>query len=417
MSDDCLPGLSDDQFTALLEDIRLRGVQVAVEVCAQTGEVLDGRARVRACEQLKIRNYPRRVVSGLETKEERRHHRLRSNCLRRQLDRAAIKQLALAEMNRKPQSDRLLAGIFGVSHTCIANWRREFVAGGNLLPTDAREGRDGKTYTARRPTAMYATTPASAAKASRLLNDLGDHAPGRTLSPLTAGILATKARREDVDHLTVPLKPPSRVRLFEGRFQDVGKKIKGNTVDCIFTDPLYGKDWVEQGQWEDLAALASRLLKPGGLLISYSGVTYLDRVMEALGSTGLTYLWTVAALSRNVKNRSYHRRVLSGWKPILIFGKCTDRLPEGIGDVLEGSGHEKRLHEYEQDEADAEYLLKRLVPRGGTVLDPCCGSGTTLVVASRLKLATIGIDCDSAALALTRARLGCPAPAASEAVG
>jgi len=115
----------------------------------------------------------------------------------------------------------------------------------------------------------------------------------------------------------------------------------------------------------------------------------------------LNYLWTVASLSLSQKNRNYHRRVLNSWKPILIFGKGTDRLPEGISDVIEGTGHEKKHHEFEQDEADAEYLLSRLASKGGTVLDCCCGSGTTLVVARRLKLAAVGIDCEPAALALT----------------
>lgn len=56
MSNDCLPVLGEDLYQALLEDIRQRGIQVAVEVCAKTGEILDGRARVRACEELKIRH-------------------------------------------------------------------------------------------------------------------------------------------------------------------------------------------------------------------------------------------------------------------------------------------------------------------------------------------------------------------------
>src|SRR4051794_22512366 len=114
MSESCLPELTPDQYQALLEDVRERGVQIAVKVCAKTGEVLDGRARVRACEQLNIRNYPRRIVSGLETEEDCRHHRIKANCLRRQLDRTTIKQMVLAEMRRKPQSDRALAAIFGV---------------------------------------------------------------------------------------------------------------------------------------------------------------------------------------------------------------------------------------------------------------------------------------------------------------
>jgi methylase of polypeptide subunit release factors len=108
---------------------------------------------------------------------------------------------------------------------------------------------------------------------------------------------------------------------------------------------------------------------------------------------------------------------LSGWKPILIFGQGTDRLPEGISDVIEGNGLDKKHHEFEQSEAEAEYLLARLVPKSGVVLDCCMGSGTTLLVARRLKLSAIGIDCDPAALALTRARLGCREAAAAEAIG
>ena len=119
-------------------------------------------------------NYPRRVVGGLDSEEARRHHRLKANCLRRQLDRACLKELVLAEMRRKPQSDRLLAGIFGVSHTCIANWRREFLACGKLLPQEEFEGK-GRKY--RRPAAIYAQTPVAADRAAKLLNELGEDAP------------------------------------------------------------------------------------------------------------------------------------------------------------------------------------------------------------------------------------------------
>src|SRR3954468_19697997 len=105
MTDDDLPELTPDQYEQLREDIRLRGVQSAVEICANSHEVLDGRARVRACLELKIGTYPRRVVGGLDSEEARRHHRLKANCLRRQLDRPALKGLVLAEMRRKAQSD------------------------------------------------------------------------------------------------------------------------------------------------------------------------------------------------------------------------------------------------------------------------------------------------------------------------
>jgi ParB-like chromosome segregation protein Spo0J len=138
--------LTPEQFEALREDISQRGVQVPVEIDAATGEILDGRARVRICEELRIRNYPRRVVAGLDTEEARRHHRLRANCLRRQMDNSILKALVLAELKRKPQSDRLLASIFGVSHPTIGKWRREFSSTGKSLPVHEFASANGKTF-------------------------------------------------------------------------------------------------------------------------------------------------------------------------------------------------------------------------------------------------------------------------------
>ena len=63
-------------------------------------------------------------------------------------------------------------------------------------------------------------------------------------------MLALQAKRERADEQTVRLTLPTRVRLLEGRFQDEGEKIKSGSVDCVFTDPPYGGDWLDQ--WDDL---------------------------------------------------------------------------------------------------------------------------------------------------------------------
>ena len=101
----------------------------------------------------------------------------------------------------------------------------------------------------------------------------------------------------------------------------------------------------------------------------------------------------------------------------LVFDKKVGRRPTGRMRRDNRGKHFKKNHEYEQAEADAEYLLSRLVPKGGSVLDCCCGSGTTLVVSSRLELTAIGIDCDPSVLAMIRARLGCFTPSSIEALG
>ncbi len=52
-----------------------------------------------------------------------------------------------------------------------------------------------------------------------------------------------------------------------------------------------------------------------------------------------------------------------------------------------------------------DLLVRACCPPGGTVLDPCCGSGTTLVAALNAGRNAIGLDTSPAAVELTRRRL------------
>ncbi len=55
-----------------------------------------------------------------------------------------------------------------------------------------------------------------------------------------------------------------------------------------------------------------------------------------------------------------------------------------------------------------ERIIKLLSEPGDLVLDPCCGSGTTLVAAQLEGRRAVGIDCSEQAIAIARERLGDP---------
>ena len=78
-----LAPLNDEEFAALKADVQRRGVQVPIEF-DEEGHVLDGLARLRACRELGITDYPFVVRRGL-SEAEKVDHRLKLNLLRRRL--------------------------------------------------------------------------------------------------------------------------------------------------------------------------------------------------------------------------------------------------------------------------------------------------------------------------------------------
>ncbi len=152
-------------------------------------------------------------------------------------------------------------------------------------------GKNGKTY---RPSSMFAATPAAARMAQSLLSELGDDVPeGKHLSPRTASELLHQTRRERADFKVDGDPLPKQIKLFNCDYREVGKKIKDDSADLIFTDPPFGQEFLPL--WDDLGAFASRVLKPGALLVTYVGQTYLGQVLADL-SQHLSYVWCLAVL-------------------------------------------------------------------------------------------------------------------------
>lgn len=392
-----LPNLSPQNFAALKEDIAARGVQVAVEITEQ-GDVLDGHQRVRSCEELGLRTYPRRIIGGLD-EEGRRHHALRANCMRRQLNRKQKRDLIAQELKRDPkQSNRLLARIFSVDDKTVASCRRILEATAAIPQCVTFVGRNGKTY--RRRPSMIAHTPAAARKAQTVLEELGDAAPSRNLSPRAAAELVTKRRRERADS-RITRTIPEGVGLFNGDFRDL--KLAEASVDLIFTDPPWGKSYLPL--WADLGAFAARVLKPGSHLVTYTGLAYLPRVLAAL-SEHLTYTWQCVVLHGTKTARIHNLGIINAYRPLLIFSKGkTGHFRETIADVVQGTGAEKSCHQWGEAVEEAEILIRRLVPVGSLVVDPFMGGGTTLVAARRCRMKGVGCEIDPECFKRAKSRI------------
>jgi site-specific DNA-methyltransferase (adenine-specific) len=391
------PDLPPEEFETLKRDVAERGVQVAIEMTPE-GEILDGHQRLRVCQELGIRNYPRRIVGGLDD-QGKRYHAIKANCLRRQLTRQQRRDVITAELRRNArQSNRLLAELVGVDKNTVQSVREQLIARGEIHHVGARDGRDGKVY---RPASIFAHTPAAARKAQEMLLELGDDAPeGQHLSPRAASELIGQKRRERADLSTNGDRLPKQIKLFNCDFREV--RIKDDSADLIFADPPFGSEFLPL--WDDLGVFASRVLRPGALLVTYVGQAYLGEVIGAL-SQHLTYVWCLALVHAHRQGRIHHKRVINSWKPILVYGKKTSRFAETVWDVFQGAGVDKSHHSWEQGVDEAVHYLEALVSAGSLVVDPCMGSGTTGVAALRCGMKFVGCEIDAGTFQQSQMRL------------
>jgi hypothetical protein len=174
--------------------------------------------------------------------------------------------------------------------------------------------------------------------------------------------------------------------------------IADNSVDAIITDPPYPKEFLRV--WKELAIFASRVLKPGGFLITYAPQYYLGRIMtDILSVDGIE--WYAQLVMTHDRHRStiFPRKEICGYKPILVFQKLningkTSKPYKSFLDIIKGSGREKGLHEWQQSQAELTPLIETFTLPGDMIVDPFMGSGTTLVAAIVNGRNTIGYDID-----------------------
>ena len=111
------------------------------------------------------------------------------------------------------------------------------------------------------------------------------------------------------------------------QIDDLQFQVPAASVDIIFTDPPYGREWLDV--YDDLAMFASHALRDDGILICLTGHAHLPSIIERLNdSPDLRYLWTACYQfgGKTLTQPASHQVLLQvGWKPILLFGKMQHR--------------------------------------------------------------------------------------------
>lgn len=147
-----LPGLTPEEYAALLADIAANGVRVPIDV-DENGQVLDGHHRSLIAAELGI-DCPRRTVAGL-TEAEKVAHALAVNVHRRSLSREQRRELLAVSLKSEPSaSDVKHARRTGTSDKTAASVRRDLESTSEVPRLTERVGADGRT----RPAVVAHTT-------------------------------------------------------------------------------------------------------------------------------------------------------------------------------------------------------------------------------------------------------------------
>lgn len=185
---------------------------------------------------------------------------------------------------------------------------------------------------------------------------------------------------------------------------ELADHLEPDSVDLVFTDPPYGREHL--ACWPELSALAAKVLRPGGLVVAYSGQMFLPEAMCGLAEN-LDYWWTYAVVHDGAFFQLRNRRTQVGWKPLLVYRKpgADLTLLPWVKDVVGEGRREKGSHDWQQAEAEAAYWIGALTEAGGHIVDPFLGGGTTAAVSKKLGRRFTGCDVDTAAVQTSQERV------------
>ena len=177
------------------------------------------------------------------------------------------------------------------------------------------------------------------------------------------------------------------------------------SVDFILTDPPYLVNYRDRSgrrvrnddndQWLVPAfAEMYRILKDESFCVSFYGWNKADVFISAWRAAGFTLAGHI------VFRKSYSSSVrLLRYQHEQAYLLCKGQLPRissPISDVIDFPYTGNTLHPTQKPTAALEPLIRVFCPAGGVVMDPFCGSGSTLVSAQNSGRRYIGIELDKA---------------------
>ena len=393
-----LPELSRWEYTALRASIDRFGI-IAPVIRDESGQLIDGHHRVRACAELGISRIPTVTLAGLSDAEKRDQAFL-LNTLRRRISRKERRRLIAVELRRQPElSNRYLAEVMGVTDRTVRSVRAELIAGAEIPHVEQFLGRDGKRYRSAR---IYSETRQQRRGVEQAIEELGDSISPVQYSHRQIRRIASRSRLGK--RASGSTESLADVPIHHANFEDwrSGGLIEAHTIDLILTDPPYAKAF--SPQFEALARFADWALTEGGILCVYVGNIQLADAVSGLSSK-LIYRATGCSTWTSDGSIIHPTQCVARAGIVLVFsrGKWRRRTRWNNHHVCQSV--EKQWHPWQKPLSDVSHWLQCFSEPGQMVCDPMVGGGTTAVACARNGRQFIGGDIDKSAIEITQRRL------------
>lgn len=192
--------------------------------------------------------------------------------------------------------------------------------------------------------------------------------------------------------------------IYTGDCRTLAESIPDESVDLIFTDPPYSKQFLPCFFW--LFEFAERVLKPTGFLLSYVGGFWKDAIM-ARAREHLDYFWDYTSWEKGDSPIIWPRKTITRAKSILAYRPMqSDAMPRtNVLGLWSGSAHDKRYHAWGQDASTTRYYIDCFSSRRAIIVDPFCGGGTTPAMAHVLGRWWLAFEIDPSTANIARDRV------------
>ncbi|MQW85979.1 DNA methyltransferase [Sinorhizobium saheli] len=197
---------------------------------------------------------------------------------------------------------------------------------------------------------------------------------------------------------------PARNTILWGDCITLMQRLPGGSVDFILTDPPYLVRYRDRsGRTVANDADASwlkpaftemyRVLKPGGLTVSFYGWNEADKFIAAWRAAGFRIVGHIVFCKDYPSSRRFLRH---HHEQAYLLAKGRAPSPSRpLTDVMSWDYTGNRLHPTQKPLAPLERLIQTFSQPGDLVLDPFCGSGSTLVAAERAGRSFLGMELEA----------------------